>query len=156
MARINEVRYVNFYTVGSAAYKVEPTQAQQTKKAQLPKPRKARKIRVYVDPMAVLGMTVAFVMLIMMISGMVQLHGVRQQEQRMEAYVQQLQQENAKLEEQYHAGYDPEEIYEMATAMGMIPADQAQHIQVQVTLQEPEAEPTGWENFCKFLAGLFA
>ena len=69
MARINEVRYVNFYTVGSAAYKVEPTQAQQTKKAQLPKPRKARKIRVYVDPMAVLGMTVAFVMLIMMISG---------------------------------------------------------------------------------------
>ena len=53
-------------------------------------------------------------------------------------------------------GYDPEEIYEMATAMGMIPADRAQHIQVQVTLQEPEAEPTGWENFCKFLAGLFA
>ena len=95
-------------------------------------------------------------LLIMMISGMVQLHGVRQQEQRMEAYVQQLQQENAKLEEQYHAGYDPEEIYEMATAMGMIPADQAQHIQVQFTLQEPEAEPTGWENFCKFLAGLFA
>ena len=156
MARINEVQYVNFYTVGSAAYKVEPAREQQTKKAQLPKPRKAKRIRVYLDPMAVIGMVLAVGMLVMMISGMAQLHDVRQEERRMEVYVQQLQQENAKLAEQYHAGYDPEEIYEIATAMGMIPAEQAQHIRVQVTLQEPEAEPTGWENFCKFLAGLFA
>ena len=156
MARKNEVQYVNFYTVGSAAYKVEPAVEQNTKKAQLPKPRKAKRIRIYLDPMAVLGTVVAIVMLLMMVNGMVKLHDVRQQEARMEAYVQQLQQENAKLEEQYHAGYDPDEIYEIATAMGMIPAEKAQHVSVQVTLQEPEDAASGWENFCKFLAGLFA
>ena len=154
MATGPAIRYVQYYTDGSAARKAQPTvQLQMELK---PKAKKRKKILVRIDPVATLGILVAAVMLIMMISGMVRLHGVRRQEQRMEAYVQQLQQENAKLEEQYHAGYDPEEIYEMATAMGMIPADQAQHIQVQVTLQEPEAEPSGWENFCKFLAGLFA
>lgn len=74
----------------------------------------------------------------------------------MQAYVQRLEAEKVSLQQQFEAGYDPDEIYQIATAMGMIPADQAQKLQVQVTVPEAEKKPTGWENFCMFLSGLFA
>lgn len=155
MARINEVQYVNFYTAGSAAYKFEPAPVPK-KQATLPKPRRRKKIRIFVDPAAVLGVCAVLVLLVMMIAGLAQLGQVREQEAQMAAYVQSLQQENAQLQAQYEAGYDPEEIREIATAMGMVPAEQAPRIQVQVAAPIVEEEPTAWENFCMFLAGLFA
>lgn len=155
MARKNEVQYVNFYTAGSAAYKFEPV-TEQKPKATLPKPRRAKRIRIFVDPVVVLGMFMAMLMLVMTVTGIVRYNEIRRQEDQLQAYVALLQQKNEKLEADYHAGYDADEIYEIATAMGMIPASQAEHLRLPVTVMEPEPEPTGWENFCSFLAGLFA
>lgn len=156
MARQNPVQYINFYTPGSEAYKYDFQPARKKTEVKLPKPRRQKKIIVKVDPVAVLGICVAVVMLIVLLCGAVQLSAVRQQEAQMAAYVQRLEQENAQLQKTYEAGYDLEEIYEIATAMGMIPADQAQQIRVKAAIPVGEEEPTAWENFCLFLTGLFA
>ena len=155
MARKLDVEYVNFYTVGSAALQYDPMPAPK-KKASLPKPRRRKKIRIYVDPVTLLGGIVAVILLVMVICGCGELNAVRQEQAQMQAYVQRLEVEKVSLQQQFEAGYDPDEIYQIATAMGMIPADQAQKLQVQVTVPEAEKEPTGWENFCMFLSGLFA
>ena len=156
MARINQVQYVNFYTAGSAAYKYEPTPLPKKKQAQLPKMRRKKRILVYVDPVAILGVCIAMVMLVMMISSFVQLSTAQKQEAQMAAYVEQLQQENVQLRSEYEAGYDPEEIRQIALGMGMVPADQVEHIQIQAAPPVVEEELTAWENFCMFLTGLFA
>ena len=156
MARRTEVQYVSFYTAGSAAYKIEPV-AVPKKKAALPKQRRAKKIRIYVDPVAVVGICVATVMLVMMLVGLGQWQNALRQEARLEAYVARLEEQNTNLQAEFEAGYDPQEIYDVATGMGMIPADQAQRVQVSVSVPAAvEEEPSAWENFCTFLIGLFA
>lgn len=157
MARKAEVNYVNFYMAGSEALKFEPKAIVQPKQAvAMPKPRRQKKIVLHIDPIAVAGIGLAFVMLIMMIVGMFQLGQAQNQAKQMGNYVQRLQYENAQLEQEYRAGYDAEEIKQIASAMGMIPKEQAQHIEITVEVPEMEKEPTVWENFCTFLADLFA
>lgn len=156
MARSWDVQYVNFYTAGSAAVKYHSAPVAKKQEAELPKPRKKKRVLVYVNPVAVMGIFMAVVMLCMMFAGMNRLARVQQEKAQMQQYVQQLQEENARLQAEYEAGYDANEIYEIATAMGMIPAEQAQHIQVQVTVPEATQSVSAWENFCAFLTGLFA
>lgn len=157
MARKAEVHYVNFYIAGSEALKFDPKPVVQPKKeVKLPKPRRQKKIVLCLDPIATVGICLAFVMIIMMAVGMFRLGAAQKQANQMQTYVNQLQAENAQLEEQYRAGYDPEEIRQIASAMGMIPKEQAQHIQITVEVPEVVEEPSAWESFCTFLAGLFA
>lgn len=155
MARTTKVQYVNFYTAGSVAYKYQPEQPIK-KKVQLPKPKTQQKIVIQVDPVAVLGICVAVVMLIVMLSGLVNLASVRQENQAMREYVEALQQENTALQETYRQGYDLEEIRQIAIARGMIPKEEAQRQQIHVQIPEAVEEPSVWENFRTFLAGLFA
>ena len=156
MARRNEVQYVSFYTAGSAAMKIEPV-SEPKKKANLPKQRRAKKIRIFVDPMALIGGCVAMVMLVMMLVGLGQLQAARQQEAQLQAYVERLEAENTKLDAKFQAGYDAQEIYDVAIGMGMIPAEQANRVQVSVNIPaEVEEEHSAWENFYTFLLGLFA
>ncbi len=154
MARKTEVRYVNFYTAGSAAYQYEPLPKKQVV---LPKPKTKRqkKIVLRLDPVVVVGVCVAFVMLIMMIVGLFQLGAAQQQAKQMERYVALLQDKNEDLEKTYYDGFDPEEIRQIATAMGMIPVEQAPKVYISVP-QETVEEPTVWENIYVFLTGLFA
>lgn len=156
MARVNKVQYVNFYTAGSAAYKYEPAPLPKKKQATLPKMRRKKRIVIHVDPLAAIGACVAVVLLVMMLSSLVQFTAVQKQEAEMAAYVQQLQTENTALQAQYRGSYDLEEIREIALGMGMVPAEQAERVQVQVSTPVVEEEPTAWENFCTFLTGLFA
>lgn len=155
MARQPQVQYINYYTAGSAAYRYEEP-IRRKAEVQLPKPRRKKRIIIKVDPVAVFGLCMAVVMLVMMICGVRDLVIARQQQDQMASYVQRLQDENTRLQAEYEQGYDLDEIYEIATAMGMIPVEQAQHIQVSVAAVEEEKEPSGWENFCMFLTGLFA
>ncbi len=154
MARKTEVRYVNFYTAGSAAYQYDP---QPKKQVVLPKPktRRQKKIVLRLDPVVAVGVCVAFVMLIMMIVGLFQLGAAQQQAKQMERYVAVLQDKNEDLDDTYRSGFDPEEIREIATAMGMIPVEQAQRVYISVPAETAE-EPTVWENIYTFLTGLFA
>ena len=156
MARQWDVQYFNFYTAGSAAVKYDPKPAPKKQEAVLPKPRKKKKILVFVNPVAVTGICMAILMMVMMISGVSRLTQVKKQQVQMQNYVQQLQQENDRLQAEYEAGYDADEVKEIATAMGMIPAEQAETIRIHVTLPEEEAKPGAWESFRTFLVGLFS
>lgn len=154
MARQAEIRYVNFYMAGSAAYDIEPRPIK--KEVKLPKQRRKGKIVLHVDPMAVLGIFVAFVMFILMIVGAVRLSIAQKQADRMAHYVHTLQVQNAELRAEYQKGYDLEEIRQIAEARGMIPISEAQQVHIQVVVPEEVEEPGIWESFVTFLTGLFA
>ena len=156
MARKAEVRYVNFYSVGSSAYKLDAMPAPKKQAAPIPKQRKVKKILLRVDPIALAGVFLAFIMLIMMVVGLFQLGSAKRQAAQMQSYVLQLQAENRALDAQYRAGFDPDEIRQIATQMGMVPVEQAQQIQITVPVAEPVQEPTVWETVYTFLVGLFA
>lgn len=156
MARKAEVRYINFYSAGSSAYKLDVMPAPEQEFKPVPKQRKAKKILLRVDPIAVAGVFLAFVMMIMMVVGLLQLGSAKRQAAQMQNYVLQLEAENRVLDAQYRASFDPEEIRQIATQMGMVPVEQAQQIQITVPVVEPVQEPTVWETVYTFLVGLFA
>ena len=154
MARQTEVCYINYYVSGSAAYQVEQKPVKQ--KATLPKMRRQKKILVHIDPMATLGIFVASVMFVLMVVGAFRLNSVNRQAEQMNNYVLSLQEETAQLRNTYEQGYDLEEIRRIAEARGMIPISDAQHVEILVEIPEETQEPTVWESFVTFLAGLFA
>ncbi len=154
MARQTEIRYVNFYMAGSAAYQVEPRFVK--KEVKLPKQRRKGKIVLHVDPMAILGICVAFVMFILMIVGAVRLGIAENQANQMANYVHTLQAQNAELRAEFEQGYDLEEIRQIAEARGMIPISEAQQVSIQLVLPQEAEQPSAWESFVTFLTGLFA
>ena len=153
MARQFDVQYISAYTVGSAARKLELPKAPKVTRKRAT--RRAKKIVLHVDPLAILGILVAGVMMIAMTVGVCRLVDARQELVAMDAYVQTLRQENAELQEAYDAGYDLENVRQTALALGMVPVEQVKQVTIQIQAPQPEP-PSGWEQFCTFLAGLFA
>ena len=132
MARRSDIQYVQFYTDGSAARQFEPKPQQPKKKLQQPRPRRRKKIVLYVDFIAVAGMLVAGVMLLMMLSGMSGLTRINEEVSRLEAYVAELESENLELHKTYREGYDLDQIREQALEMGMIPAARAANVTIAI------------------------
>lgn len=155
MARQPEVRYINHYVSGSLAYQPEKAPRRKTK-VQLPKVKKQQKLVIAIDPMAVCGIVVALVLMITLLSGMLRWNQARSEAAVLKAYVSSLQEENAKLQDTYTSGYDPEEIRNVALNMGMIPVEDATHIQMQVVIPQVVEEPTGWAAVWAFILGMFA
>ncbi len=156
MARKAEVRYINFYSVGSSAYKLDAMPIPKKKAAPMPKRRKSSKILLKVDVVACAGVFLACIMLIMMVVGLFRLGSARDQAVEMQSYVSKLESQNRVLTEQYRSSIDPEEIRQIATQMGMVPIEQAHRIEITVPVTEPVQEPTVWETVYTFLVGLFA
>lgn len=155
MARQPEIQYIRYYTDGSAARKPE-VRMPRKKKSVLPKARRQKKRVIYLDPLAVGGIFVSAVMLVLMLVGSIQLYNVQRYCTGMEQYVADLSLENKTLSHTYETGYDLETVEEVALALGMIPADQAQTITIRVPAQELQEESSVWQDFFAFLAGLFA
>jgi hypothetical protein len=110
-----------------------------------------------VDPVAVVGILVAVCMFFALISGVQQYRDTLEQNQKMQSYVEQLQHENTALEHTYENSYDADTVYEMATAIGMVPQNQVEHVQISVEIpQAQEVQLSFWENVSLFLTGLFA
>ncbi len=149
-----DIQYIQFYTAGSAAQKIAPVVPLKT--LRMPKVRKHKKITLFIDPVATAAIAMCAVVLIFMFVGLGQLNTVRQQNAVMAEYVQTLQSEKAALEAAYEAGYDLEEVERTALALGMVPKDQVQRIAITVPSVEQEASAGAWDQFCTFLAGLFA
>ena len=159
MAEKTKIQYINFYTDGSAARQYELPRSPERNPETVPQaePRRKRRPVVRVDPLALCSIAVSVVMLVLMAVGMVQLYGLRQQEQALAEYAQELYEMNEVLEEEYRAGYDLDQIRADALALGMIPADQAQHITVSVERPvEIQEEPDFWDTVAAFFSGLFA
>lgn len=155
MARKTEIQYIRYYTDGSAARQLEISQPRKKKPA-LPKARKQKKRVIYLDPLAVGGIFVSAVMLVLMAVGSVRLYAAQQQAMQMERYVAALTAQNQVLSDTYESGYDLETVEEVALALGMIPADQAETITIRIPEPAVEQETSAWENFWAFLAGIFA
>lgn len=155
MAYKPEIRYIQLYTDGTAAKKIAPRPVNSVKQAVKQLPRKKRV--VYVDPLALCGIVVAAVMLVLMFVGVFQLRVAQQENEAMQEYVDTLKESNATLKQRYSEECNLEEIEKAALALGMIPAEQAQHITIHVQLPlQDSGEPSFWENIGTFLTGLFA
>ena len=154
----SESRYIQFYTAGSSACKVELRQEQEWAPlpAEKPKPKKV----IPVDPVAIIGFFVAVSMLCLMAVGINRLNASRQEVVVLERYVASLAQENQTLSRQYADGYDLEVVRMKALDMGMVPVEQIPQTSIRVeapVVEVPEAsEVTVWNRVSTLLAGLFA
>lgn len=156
MAQRVDVQYVKFYTDGSAAKKVAPVVSAST--GTLPKMKKQKRRVLYVDPVAMLGIAVAAVMLVTMTVGVLRLQQVQRQTARMEQYVELLSQEQASLQQAYTEACDMEAVEKTAIALGMIPAEDAKQVSVMLPAPQTELETPAslWNRIGIFLSGLFA
>lgn len=155
MERKPDIQYIGqFYIHGSEARELARQEQARRAKTRLPLSRLQNVQKVYVDPVAVIGIVVAVVMLVVMAIGAIQIYKAWDEYQIMTEYLSDLKRENTALEHSYRSGYDLEDIREKAITLGMVPVEEAQTIQVRVTVPEIEAEPTWWEDFVWFLEGL--
>ena len=155
MAKYNN-RYIQFYTPGTAAVKVQVQQEQNW--APLPELRPEERKAIYIDPVAIFGCIVAVCMLILMAVGINQINESRREVAALERYVAQLAVENQTLEETYASGYNLSDIRRKATDMGMVPAEDIAETPIYVTIQLPVEQETvtAWQQFTAFLTGIFA
>lgn len=156
MAQKLDIQYVRYYTDGSAARELQPELPQKRRKARLPKQKVQPELVIPVDPLALAGILVATVMLVLMIVGCVQLDIARDQETQMLKHVEHLTQDNAEKYVTYRNGYDLETVRQDALGMGMVPIEQAKHVQIVIPVREVVEEPTVWERVQDFFTQLFA
>ena len=154
MARKYTERYVRFYTVGSAAAKLETVE----RKAALPKYKTPEKRKpIAVDPIALMGSAVAIVLAVLMLVGFVQVAHTSAQVRALETQVMTLELEQEQLRQKYENGYDLEEVRVAAESMGMIPAEEAVHVRVEVPTETVEVpQVSWWESVLMQLRQFFA
>ena len=154
MERKPDIQYVGqFYVHGSEALELA-RQQNKSAKTKLPLSRISSIQKVYVDPVAMLGIAVAVVMLVVMVISAVRIPGAWAEYEQMSTYLEKLETENTLLEHSYRSSYDLNDIAEKAAALGMIPTGEAETIQVTVTMPLVEPEPTWWEDVVWFFDGL--
>ena len=152
-----KIQYVGqFYVHGSEARQLQLQEEKRQAKTKLPLARIQRIEKIYVDPVALIGIAVAVVMLVTMVLGAVRIKQDWDQYVRVSTYVSELKKENARLSHAYRLSYDLEDIKTKALAMGLVPKSELKTASVTVTVPVPEAEPTRLEEIQFFLEGLFA
>lgn len=144
MAGKHPDRYVRYYTYGSAAAKLD----RQEPIAVLPGMKKAPQKRkpIAVDPVAVVGCAVVLLLAVLMVVGMFRVSATADKVQQMQTTVTGLEQEKQMLTERYENSYDLEEVRAAALAMGMIPAEDAVHIRLNVPAVTVQIPQTSWWN----------
>ena len=141
MARNNYDRYVRFYTFGSTAVKVEDPRCA----AKLPKYCKPEKRKpIPFDPVAFAGSIVAVFLAVLMIVGLFQVTAANAQVRELETQLIGLQQQEQMLLDRYYGSIDLEEVRVAAESMGMIPAEEAAHVQIQVPAQTVQVQTLSW------------
>ena len=158
MARQPDIQYVQFYTAGSAARKLEPVKRPAKNGVKLPKmrPRVDKRKVIRIDPVSVCAVCVAAVMLVAMAVGMLEYGQISQKADDMEQYAAQLSDENAQLRTTYRSSYDLKDVEQKALEMGLVPSSELQHITVKVEVPAAEPELTGWQEFWRDVTELFA
>ena len=106
-----KIQYIGqFYVPGSEAQVLAPKKKKKKAKTKLPIAKQEQVKAIYIDPVALIGITVAVVMLAVMVVGALQLRSDWAQYEQMSNYVSQLNRDNAELERTYRDGYDLEDI----------------------------------------------
>ena len=154
MANQIDIRYIDFSTEGSAARKFAPAQK---KKAQLPSAKRRTRRVVTIDPLAMIGVAVAVLMIVFMGVGVLRLQAAQEKNVQMAQYVDSLSERNTALQAEFNEVCDLDEVRQLALALGMIPKLEAPQNGITMYVpEEPVASPSLWEQIGTFLAGLFA
>ena len=156
MVQKPKIQYVGqFYVHGSEARALQLEQEKKKARTKLPLAQLEKIEKIYVDPVALIGIVVSVVMLITMAVGALQIQEDWEEYERVSAYVSQLKKENAQLTSSYRAGYDLEDIRVKATAMGMVPKSEVETMTVAVALPEPEPVRSWADEVVWFWNGLW-
>ena len=153
----NNQRYIQFYTPGTAAVKVEVQQEYTW--APLPEQKREAKMVIGVDPVAVFSFLVAVGLLILLVLGVNHLNQSRREVAALEHYAAQLTAQNHELTQTYQDGYRLDVIRRKAQEMGMVAAEEIPEKYIFVTVPPVETTPempTTWQQITTFLTGLFA
>ena len=157
MVQKPDIQYIDkFYVHGSEARVLELKPQKRKAKTVLPSfyPKKETVVRV--DVLSLCAIAVAVTMAVLMVAGCFQLKESYARYDAMQDYVISLQNKNVELTEEYYKGFDPVDIHWKATALGMIPMENAKTMTISVTIPEEEPAPTMWENVVWFMKGLLA
>lgn len=135
-----KIQYIGqFYVHGSEARALELEEQRRQAKTKLPLAKLETIEKIYVDPVALVAIGVAVLLLAVMIFGAVQIQEDWAVYQEMNDYVAYLRSENVRLDQAYRAGFDLEDIEMKALAMGLVPVSELKTLTVSVDL--PEAPP---------------
>lgn len=152
-----KIQYVGqFYIHGSEARQLELQEKKKQAKGRLPLERLRKAEAIYLDPVAILGIVAALVLLAAMTLGALQILEDWQEYRTMSSYVTWLNSEHAIKTAEYRTKYDLEDIRMKAQALGMVPREELEISHVYVTVPQPEPEMTWWEEVQWFFEGLFA
>lgn len=142
-----KIQYVGqFYVYGSEARALELEEKRKQAKTRLPLAKLESIEKIYIDPVALVGIAVAVVMLVVMILGAVQLHDDWNAYQQMDDYVTSLRAQNAELTLNYCSMYDLADIEMKALAMGLVPREQVESRAVTVTMPEIQETVLTWDQ----------
>ena len=155
MASQIDIKYIDFSTEGSTARKFVPVTRN---KVQLPEAKRRHRRVLVIDPLAIIGATLAVCMLVLMGVGMFRLQAAKERNIQMAQYVDSLTEKNTSLQAQFEEVCDLEEVRQLALALGMIPKTQAPQtgISMYIPQETVTQTPSLWEQIGTFLAGLFA
>ena len=156
MANRVQIQYVEYYTQDNTAKRVAPAILLHT--GAIPQIKKRKVYRIYIDPVATLGVVVAVSMMIMMIVGLSNLSSEQKRLEVMEQQVRVLRQENMDLQARYDKELNLDEVKEIALALGMVPGRDVAHSSIEVEMPQVEepARISIWNRIGTFLTGLFA
>ena len=132
MAQI-KAQYVQYYTPGTAATKLAPVIP--LRAPALPRTKtQPKRIKIYLDPVALLGTVVAVSMMISVLVGFSSLQTEQKKVTTMVEYVETLRVENESLRTQYEGKCDLAEIEEAALALGMVPKENVAHTVIRLEM----------------------
>ena len=151
-----KIQYVGqFYVHGSEAKKLE-LQQQRTARFRQPIEKLQQIERIYVDPVALVGIVVAVVMLVTMVMGALQIRRDWEEYNAVSSYVSWLKEQKAEKQIDYRKAYDLEDIATKAHALGLVPKSEVKTMTVTVVVPEPEPEVSRIEEIKGFLEDMFA
>ena len=152
-----KIQYVGMcYVHGSVAKKLQEEQRRKEARTKLPLERLRKMEAIYIDPVALISIAVAVLMLVTMVYGVLRITRDWAEYRQMSAYVSELNLENANLYQEYRENIDLEDVYTKAVALGMLPVEEVPTRTITVHVPEAPVEPTWMERTTAFFAGLFA
>lgn len=151
-----KIQYVReFYNYGTEAKKLD-FRSFRLPKSGLPMERLSKAETVTLDPVAMVAIVAAVVLLIVMAVGITQIQDDWTEYDATRAYVSHLRAENARLALDYQESFQLEEIANKAQGLGLVPLEEVKTMTICVTVPEHTPEPTWFDNVKTFWQGLWA
>ena len=151
MAQKPEIQYVGqFYVYGSEA----PAPKKQEARVLIPRKRKEKVHKVYIDLVALAGIASAVVLLTALIMGGIRLNTMWQEHHLMESYVSHLKLNNATLEHNYKISYKLEDVEKAAADLGLVPESEVETRFIRVTVPPKKEKWSVFDNIRWFFQGL--